>query len=195
MPNMFQSALLGIAVKTLSDGSISAATITKKDVSNVLKKKDEILFNTIWRMLRLRGYIDEKHQLTLWGKVLNTILTNNPTYEFEEPAIIAVELARLGLLNAKDMFTGYSGAPHKGTDIDKRNTLLVSRIASLGKLKHQDIGYTGPLSRHLLGYNSMITAIRNSLRDLTEVCVTTLMLNGDATRDVNHRDWNSFGLE
>jgi hypothetical protein len=186
---------LGIAVKTLSNPSFSELSITKKDISNLLMKKDEILFNSIWRMLRLRGYVDAKHQLTLWGKVLLTILSKIPSYEFEEPAIVAVELARLGLLNADDMFPGYSGAPHKGTETDRRNALLVSRIASLGKLKHRDIGYTGPLSRHLLGYNSMATAVRNSLRDLAEVCLTTLLLNGDADRDQDPNIWQSFGLE
>jgi len=67
---------------------------------------------------------------------------------------------------------------------DKRNTLLVSRVASLLSLRHKPVGYVGPLSRHILGYASLINAVRSSLRDLLEVTFTTLLLNGDADRDV-----------
>ena len=77
-------------------------------------------------------------------------------------------------------------------DIDKRNSLLVSRVASFGALQHGSIGFTGPLSRHLLGYNSMITAVRYSLRDLAEVSLVTILLNGEADRDV---DLTELGLE
>jgi hypothetical protein len=67
---------------------------------------------------------------------------------------------------------------------DRSNTLLVSRIASLLRLRHDPIGYVGPLSRHLLGYVSMTNAIRSTLRDLLEITMTTLLLRGDADRDV-----------
>jgi len=66
---------------------------------------------------------------------------------------------------------------------DKRNCLLVSRVASLLRLNHEQCGYVGPLSRHLLGYTSIINVVRASLRDLLEVTLTTLLLRGDADRD------------
>jgi len=71
--------------------------------------------------------------------------------------------------------------------------LLVSRVACLGKFQHKQIGFTGPLSRQLLGYHSMIAAVRNSMRDLVEVCLTTLLLNGEADRD--RTDWYELGLD
>jgi hypothetical protein len=179
----------------LNDPFFQEASITKKDPRNPspLEKKDEILFNSIWRLLRLRGYVDAEHKPTKWGKVLYAILSNIPSDEYEEAAILAVELARLGLLNANQMFPTYSGAPYLGSEAAKRNTLLISRVASLGKLHHQSIGYTGPLSRQLLGYNSMISAVRSALRDLTEACLATLFLNGDADR--NRDDFAALGLE
>ena len=61
--------------------------------------------------------------------------------------------------------------------------MLLARIACTGKIRHKPKGYTGPLSRHLLAYYSMVGAIRASLRDLVEMCLATIFLNGEAERD------------
>ena len=64
----------------------------------------------------MREYIDEKHHLTSWGKVLQAALSKvGPSKEQEEAAFLAVELMRFGLLNADTMFEGYSGAPIRGS--------------------------------------------------------------------------------
>jgi len=60
--------------------------------------------------------------------------------------------------------------------------MLVSRVAGLGTLHHRPIGFTGPLSQHLLGYNSIIEAIRQTLRDLVEVACTHIFLTGCCNR-------------
>jgi hypothetical protein len=184
---------LGQAIKSLNDPSFAAKTVKEKDLSNPLKLKHEILINSVWRLLHLRGYVNDDHTLTAWGKVLHATVSAVPSPNLEEAAIIAIELARLGLLTAKNMFTGYSGAPYRNSETVKRNILLISRIACLGKFQHQEIGYTGPLSRHLLAYHSMITAVKRSLRDLAEVCLTTLLLNGDADR--RRDDYIDLGIE
>lgn len=181
-----------MCVKALKAPGFAAKTHGKKKSKQLLKTSDEILLNSIWRLLHLRGYIDDKHELTPWGLVLYEIIANLPTGEAEEAALIAVELARFALLNADDMFPSYSGGPHKGSEKDRRNTLLITRILCLGTFQHQEIGFTGPLSRDLLGFHSMVSAIRSSLRDLAEVCMTTLLLNGDADRE--RSDWNELGL-
>lgn len=62
------------------------------------------------------------------------------------------------------------------------NNLLVSRVAGLGKLRHRPIGFTGPLSQHLLAYNSMVNAVRSSLRDLVEVAAANMFMGGYASR-------------
>jgi hypothetical protein len=153
-------------------------------------------------MLHLRGYINKDHTLSPWGEVLCAALEALPALppekasviiELEEAVIVAIELARMGLLNANNMFPTYTGAPYRGSDLEKRNTLLISRIACLGKISHDEIGYTGPLSRHYLGYHSMVSAVRNSLRDLCEVSLSNLLLFGDAERD--RSDYAELGLE
>lgn len=65
----------------------------------------------------------------------------------------------------------------------KLMTNLVSRIACFGRLKHRAVGYSGPLDRQLLSYSYMITAVRNSLRDLVETILVSMFLNYDAERD------------
>jgi hypothetical protein len=60
--------------------------------------------------------------------------------------------------------------------------MLVSRVAGLGTLRHNPIGFTGPLSQHLLGYNSIINVVRQTLRDLVEVTAMQMFLTGCCNR-------------
>lgn len=71
--------------------------------------------------------------------------------------------------------------------------MLVSRVACVAKLQHKSIGYSGPLSRQLLCYRSLISAVRSTLRNLIEVILTGLLLNGDASRDRN--DWSTLSVK
>ena len=60
--------------------------------------------------------MNEKHQLTSWGEVLQSALLKvGSSKDQEEAAFLAVELLRLDLLNADTMFAGYSGAPVRGS--------------------------------------------------------------------------------
>lgn len=68
---------------------------------------------------------------------------------------------------------------------DKNSNMLVSRVAGLGILHHRPIGFTGPLSQHLLGYNSIINVVRQTLRELVEVAATHLFMSGCANRHVD----------
>ena len=76
--------------------------------------------------------------------------------------------------------------------VDKRNCMLVSRIATLGKLQHYDKGYRGPLSRHLLAFRSLVSALHFALRDLLEISLATLFLKGHVDRDRD--DWMDLAL-
>lgn len=187
------SALIGFAIKSLTDTDFAKRTVAGKSTVPFLETHDELLLNAIWRMLHLRGYTEGDHTLTPWGDTLLTMLNAIPGPEYEEAAILAVELARLGYLSSDNFFPTYSGITPPVQDQILRHMFLVSRVACLGKFQHKQIGFTGPLSRQLLGYHSMIAAVRNSMRDLVEVCLTTLLLNGDADRD--RPDWYELGLD
>lgn len=216
------------AVRSLADSTFAPKTITPKskdeekvifskilasiavNVLQLLKTRHEITANAVWRFLQLRGYVDNQHQLTTWGRVLETTLSaSGPNKDLEEAAFLAIELLRLGLLTADTMFQGYSGAPVQGSgivflseslslsvliiiDIDKRNCMLISRTASLAKLHHQPKGYSGPLSRHLLSYNSIVSSLQASLRDLVEMSLATMFLEGHVDRE--RSDWMDLSL-
>lgn len=142
-------------------------------------------------MLHIRGYVDDKHNLTPWGEVLHAMVSELPL-EHQERALIAVELAQFGRLNASSSVR-YTGVPEGFPDAINKHMTLISRIACLGHLNHQEIGYTGVLSRNMLAYLSTLDAVRSGLRDLSEVCLTTILLNGDANRE--RQDFSELGLE
>jgi hypothetical protein len=191
---------LGAAVLSLQNADFTSKTVSKKNSTNPLSTKDEILYNSIWRFLALREYVDAKHNLTGWGKVLAAAISGlKGRPDLEDAAVIAVELLRFGSLNADTgMFPTYNGAPMRGSStsvhthfINNANTpiakdqqfnMLVSRVAGLGELRHRPIGFTGPLSQHLLGYNSVINVVRQTLRDLVEVASTHMFLTGCCAR-------------
>ncbi|KAL8874440.1 MAG: hypothetical protein Q9174_000233 [Haloplaca sp. 1 TL-2023] len=181
---------ISFAVQSLQDTVFAERSISPKGKSGrtVLKTRDEICANALWRFLQLHGYVDRQHRLTRWGNVLSRLLSTMGTnLEQENAAFLAVELLRYGLLNADTMFQKYSGAPSRGTDIDKRNCMLVARVACLGRLIHQPRGYSGPLSRHLLAYHSIVSAVQASARDLIEMSMVTMFLEGYVDRERD--DW------
>ena len=164
----------------------------------------------MWRFLQLRGYVNDKHQLTDWGETLKAALDASGSRRDQEEAVfIAVELLRLRLITPDTMFLGYAGAPEHGSgayshrcsfllsltndlDIDKRNCMLISRLACLGKIRHDPKRWSGPLSRHLLAYQSIISNVHGSLRDLMEMILAAMFLEGLVDRDRN--DWTDIAL-
>ncbi|KAK3213851.1 hypothetical protein GRF29_28g1203786 [Pseudopithomyces chartarum] len=178
---------LGGAILALQDSDFVAKSTSKKDVNNPLSTTDEILYNSIWRFLALREYVDNNHNLTAWGKVLkSTITALKGKSELEEAALVAIELIRLGVLNWDLSMFPYNGAPMRGQEKDKQFNLLVSRVAGLANLQHKAIGFTGPLSQHLLGYGSIINLVRQTLRDLVEVAATHMFMGAFAKRDLTN---------
>jgi hypothetical protein len=164
-----------------------------------------IYFHSMWRFLQDRGYINSDHTLSAWGKALKAAFERatadgylgqtDPAREAEEAIFIAFELLRLDMLNTKNMFPSppYTGGPARGDEQDKANTLLLTRIATLGTFKHDNIGFTGPLSRHTLAYHQVAAAVRHSLRDLVEVHALNMMLNGSAVRIRNDEEYADVG--
>lgn len=150
---------------------------------------NEILANVSWRFLQIRGYLNEKHDPTPWGLALLSALQACPApldtspREYEEAVFLGIELVRLGALNGKDVLPGTpTGATM--SDADKKYIALISRAATIGKLRHQPIGYSGPLNRQTLAFRSQISAVRKTLRDLIEVVYVNMLLNGDVDRSL-----------
>lgn len=71
--------------------------------------------------------------------------------------------------------------------------MLVSRVACIAKLQHKAIGYSGPLSRQLLCYRSLVSEVRSALRNLVEVVLASMLLSGEADRE--RKDWPELGIK
>ncbi|KAJ6261863.1 hypothetical protein Dda_2662 [Drechslerella dactyloides] len=182
-------SLLGFAVTCLKDKSVAAKTVSPKTPDNLLKTTNEVVLNMLWRALQIRGFIGPDHQLTSWGRVLSTaLLALDPADELEEACYLAIELLKAKHLRADP----HTLNQYSGRDTDKRYCSLISRVASLGKLRHNDIGYTGPLSRTLLTFNSMVRAMSKNLENLMQMVLTSLLMNGDADRN-GRNDWYDMG--
>ncbi|GAB7363951.1 hypothetical protein MBLNU230_g4513t1 [Neophaeotheca triangularis] len=187
---------MAVALSLLAiDDETAKKTVTPRQPGEpVLTTLNELSMNTIWRFLHDRGYMKADHTLSAWGRALKAAFDRNNSKEatsiadligskeLQEAIFVAFELARLDILKADNLFPEYSGAPLRGTDIDKQYTLLVSRVASLASLQHHAIGYTGPLSRHLLAYHQMTCAVRNALRDILDMHACRMFLSGGVKR-------------
>lgn len=175
-------------LRALKDKDFIPTTFSKGKVEYpALSSQNEIISNVFWRFLHIRSFIDDKHQPTSWGKMLEAALSMlDGSTKREEQAVLAVELLRLGAFNTHSIV----GTPVQPTDKafeHKTNTNLISKIACLGRLRHEPVGYVGPLDRSLLTFAWQISALRSSLRDLCETVLTTLFLNGFALRERD--DW------
>ncbi|KAI5283113.1 hypothetical protein KEM54_002386 [Ascosphaera aggregata] len=191
--------LFAPALKALEDTTFAAKTICPKD-SEPLSTRSEILANSSWRFLQIRGYIDDEHNLTPWGQALSHALSCNPppdvsARDFEEYVFLGIELVRLDELNGRDILPGTPVGATMSEE-DKIYTALISRTATIGKLRHQSIGYSGPLNRQALAFRSQIACVRQVLRDLIEVVLVNLLLNGDANRESQEltESWTSLSL-
>jgi hypothetical protein len=81
-------------LQALEDSGFAAKTVTKPmNEFNPLKTSDEVMVNTIFRFLHVRGYIDDQHNLTTWGKALAAALA----IADEEHTLVGIEMLRLGV--------------------------------------------------------------------------------------------------
>ena len=155
-----------------------------------LNTKLELLSNAIWRLLHIRGYVNDQHELTTWGKALATTLKSieptvksyNDAHHLEEAAFLAYELLRFDNLNSRNRHPELTGAPLRGSDDDKANCILIGRASCLLKFRHKSIGYTGPLSKNFLSYYSIIKAVREADRDLLEAITVSMLMSNQVNR-------------
>lgn len=171
----------------LLDPEFVAKTVSKRNNENLLKTKNEIILNTYWRFLQLREYIDkDTHELTPWGKALQSALAHTiAELEIEEAVVLGFELLRTKSVKFGTLPPGGSS---KGPEDVRKHIFLISRIASLASLSHKSTGYTGPLSRPLLAFNSLANVTITALRSLVEAVLGSLLLGGDSEK-VSRQDW------
>ncbi|KAL1881151.1 hypothetical protein VTK73DRAFT_4598 [Phialemonium thermophilum] len=189
VPN-FVAGSIASEVLALRNSDFAKTTIAESIVKGV-ESGDAIVSLAIWRLLHLRGYINDSHTLTNWGNALATaVLWIKPTTEknpdvpnLNEALLVAFELIRFDILNARNKHEELRGLPMNGDEDDQSSLLLISRCATLLKLRHEANGYTGPLSKNLLAFRSLISEVRSADRDLTEAILASMFMHAQAKRD------------
>ncbi|EAQ85945.1 hypothetical protein CHGG_07198 [Chaetomium globosum CBS 148.51] len=170
------------------------AALTRANPEDKLKgveSADLIKSICIWRFLHIRGYVDDQHELTSWGSALATALAAiEPTAKkypdfphLYESILVAIELIRFELLNTRNPHGELRGLALNGSEADQLSLLLISRCASLLKLRHQANGYTGPLSKNLLAFRSLVSEVRSADRDLIEAILASMFMYAQAKRN------------
>lgn len=102
------------ALKALKDNAFVPKT-TSKPLNEVLRTKNEITYNVLWRLLQLRGFVNEKHELTAWGMALEAAVSAvDSSDKMEEYVFVAIEMLRMGLVNGKDI-TNIPGGAEQGS--------------------------------------------------------------------------------
>lgn len=188
-PSTTQGSIL-FEVTSLKNDAFVKSTIATEKIKGIVSA-DVISSLTIWRFLHLRGYVDDNHTLTAWGRALATSLEalestakkySEVTGLFEA-VLLAFELLRFDLLNTRNQHPELNGLPMNGSEDDKASLLLISRCAILLKLRHQANGYTGPLSKNFLSFRSLSSSVREAGRDLLEAIIASMFLFAHAKRE------------
>jgi len=178
-----------LEITSLLNDEFAAKTIAKTKNITGIDSTDMVISVTIWRFLHLRGYINDQHRVTEWGRALALALFairdsngDQPSPKSEEAVLLAFELIRHGLLGGKPRVSAV-GYPRKGTDEEKASLALVSECASLLRLSHQEYGYTGPLNRGLLAFRALSSTVRQADRDLIEAILASMFMYGQSKRE------------
>lgn len=181
---------LSFAFLSLQDKDFPKKTISKAVTG--LSSEQEVVSNALWRLLHLRGYVNDQHELTNWGKALATtfkaigsiVKKYDDIHHIQEAAFLAYELIRFDILNSRNRHQELIGGALRGSDEDKSNCILIGRSACLLKVRHKNIGYTGPLSQNFLSFHSIIKAVRETDRDLLEAITASMLLANQINRDM-----------
>ncbi|WVQ75844.1 hypothetical protein IAR50_005477 [Cryptococcus sp. DSM 104548] len=160
-----------------------------------LDKKDEVVANSVWRFLEVRGFVQQNHTHSSIGKALHAAYDISKINDrFQEPLYLILELLRSGAVHG-EKWGGPGAAPLPGGpsfgENDEQNTVrLVMRCISVLPLTNRPQQWVGPLSQELLAFNSFVKALSKSLRQLFEAVSCHLLLSGDGRR--NRDDFNDI---
>ncbi|SHO77073.1 Similar to S.cerevisiae protein MKT1 (Protein similar to nucleases that forms a complex with Pbp1p) [Malassezia sympodialis ATCC 42132] len=172
---------LPLCLNTTADPVRAQRTFAAKDTPVCLERKDEMVANTFWRMLELRGFLSPQHTHTAYGRALHVATQQLRVNDrLQEPLYLALELIRAGVLHGEP-YSGksHSGGPSFGTDEEMQHVLLAMRAMSLIPMAYKPQAWEAPLSRELLVFNSFAKSLSRSLRSLAEMVTLSLLLSSE----------------
>lgn len=178
-------------LSALANADFVASTVQAPQVKG-LDSADAIVSLTLWKLLTLNGYVQEKTlELSPWGVALSKTLTALEPLVKKVPdfpgiyraALLAYELIKLGLLTSGHRHAELQGWPANGSEEDKSCIVLISRVATLLQLRQDTSGYTGPLSKSLLVFHTLTTTVGEANRSVLDSLLASMFLSGQAKRD------------
>lgn len=191
LPANLASSSTGSGTPNVSSSGVPGATSTPPYIPPSLHSVEELLDNAIFRNLQTIGLLNSKHHLTPWGKVIAKAFDHLETKEndenvgaLSEPLLLALLLIRDGFLTTAPLEPGYPSGPNEAKVPEPISAyiLLLSRLASYVSLSHKSTGYSGPLSRTILSFGSIISRQYLAYRQLVEATVVALLATGEVDR-------------
>lgn len=187
------SGSLSYCIRAIAKKDFLSHSKTIRVAEDLLKGKDEVVANVLWRFLHVRGYLDPEHKLTKWGKALvSAVAALNPDDHLEEAVLLGIELTRTGLLSGKINTRDSSEQQGTGSKEERIATTLLSHVGSLIRAQDHSNGIPESRYRGLVAFHRASMTVRSSLRDLMEMLLAALLLNGDAERQ-RRTDWTELG--
>ena len=184
---------LSFFIRAIGTEDFLAHSKTRKVAEKLIVSEDEIAANVVWRFLQIRGYIDTDHALTRWGKALTTaVAALNPDDHLEEAVLLGMELTKAGLLSGNPNLADFVGQAEFSSKEERLSCGILSHVAALspGQVRSGQVPQTR--DRGIAAFYQSSMALRSSLRDLMEMIVAALFLNGDAERE-HRNDWSAIG--
>ncbi|KIH88373.1 xpg i-region protein [Sporothrix brasiliensis 5110] len=183
---------IAFELSALNNKDFVAETL-KAPKTHGVENADTIVSLTLWRLLTLRGYIEPKTlEPTKVGvalgkafAALEPVVKKHPelTASLHAAALLAFDLIRLDLLNAKNQHAELQGYPANGPVEDRDAAVLISRVATLLPLRQDTSGYTGPLSKSLLAFHTLTTTVGEANRAIIESLLALTFMSNQANRD------------
>ncbi|BFZ54113.1 hypothetical protein PYCC9005_001145 [Savitreella phatthalungensis] len=165
-----------------------AVEATRKPSTEPITSQVQLEMNSAYRLLQLRGYISDEHELTSWGQALLKAL-DRASAELSAEVFLSVELLRLRAVRFDDYSQTYAAAiayDPSGTSPPAQadpQALILPRICALATLRQNDAPWQGPLDRNVLVAFTITDALRKSIADLFDMIRVSMLVRGEVKRD------------
>ncbi|KAL7750545.1 hypothetical protein RI367_003883 [Sorochytrium milnesiophthora] len=175
------------AAKTVAPNAANGKKSGDPSAANTLKASslEEAQALTLLSILKLRGFLDVKHQHTYTGKAFLQSATRPSDVDstpFYDELFLAIELVKDGLLHGRPFSRVYGKAPSQNEQ-ETQHLTLITRAASLLTPDFSGKSWAGPLDRDILSFTSVVRAVGKSLRLLAENLGGAIHLADEFGRD------------
>ncbi|KAG0244913.1 hypothetical protein BGW41_005512 [Actinomortierella wolfii] len=181
-----EKATFATALATVATPADAASTVRASSAEKVaLETQTEIHARYLLKLLQLRSFVDNKHELTPYGKALlagNKVQADKAN--FQDELFVALEAIRAGVLSNRPYSSTYTKTQAIQDEAIVKASRLISRTCSILNGRFEGTKpWTGPLNRDLLVFNSMQRSLTKNLRSLSEAVVLETLLADEYNKE------------